>query len=105
VADAPAIDAAVSDGLAPRWLAAGPLATVDLGGIDTFSRAAQNLLRHLASTGTVPKSLSRKAGAGGSFYRWTPAATAAIESLRADALGAGRRLAERRAAAGPDPSE
>jgi len=104
VADAPAIDAAVSDGLAPRWLAAGPLATVDLGGVDTFRRAAEYLLPRLASTGAVPESLSGKAAAGGSFYRWTPASTTAIETLRAEALDVGRRLAERRAAAAPDPS-
>src|SRR5271165_904230 len=37
VADIATVDAAVSDGLAPRWLAAGPFATVDLGGGDTWS--------------------------------------------------------------------
>jgi 3-hydroxybutyryl-CoA dehydrogenase len=104
VADVAAIDAAVSDGLAPRWLAAGPLATVDLGGIDTFRRAAEYLLPRLASTSTVPASLAGKAAAGGSFYRWTPASSTAIESLRAEALEVGRRIAERRAAASPDPS-
>jgi 3-hydroxybutyryl-CoA dehydrogenase len=32
IADVSTIDAAVSEGLAPRWLAGGPLATADLGG-------------------------------------------------------------------------
>jgi 3-hydroxybutyryl-CoA dehydrogenase len=105
VADAAAIDAAVSDGLAPRWLATGPFATVDLGGVDTFSRAAEYLFPRLASTDTVPESLSGKAATGEGFYRWTAASTTAIESLRAEVLGLGRTLAERRSAAAPEPSE
>ena len=104
VADASAIDAAVSDGLAPRWLAAGPLATVDLGGIETFRRAAENLFPLLASNAAVPASLSGLAPADEAFYRWTPESTAAIEALRAEALDAGRRIADRRTAEAPDPS-
>jgi 3-hydroxybutyryl-CoA dehydrogenase len=104
VADASAIDAAVSDGLAPRWLAAGPLATVDLGGIETFRRAAENLFPLLASDAAVPASLSGRAAADEAFYRWTPESTAAIEALRAEALDAGRRIADRRTAEAPDPS-
>jgi 3-hydroxybutyryl-CoA dehydrogenase len=104
VADAAAIDGAVSDGLAPRWLAAGPLATIDLGGIDTFRRAAENLFPRLSNEGTVPESLSGKAAAGGSFYRWTDESTAAIEALRAEAIDAGRKIGERRTAAAPEES-
>jgi 3-hydroxybutyryl-CoA dehydrogenase len=104
VADASAIDAAVSDGLAPRWLAAGPLATVDLGGIETFRRAAENLFPLLASNATVPTSLSARAAADEAFYSWLPESTAAIEALRAEALDAGRRIADRRTAETPDPS-
>jgi 3-hydroxybutyryl-CoA dehydrogenase len=104
VADPAAIDAAVSDGLAPRWLAAGPLATVDLGGIETFRRAAENLFPLLANDATVPTSLSGKAAADEAFYRWLPESTAAIEALRAEALDAGRRIADRRRAETPDPN-
>lgn len=104
VADAAAIDGAVSDGLAPRWLAAGPLATVDLGGIDTFRRAAENLFPSLSNEGTVPESLSGRAAAGGSFYRWTDESTAAIEALRAEAIDAGRKIGERRTAEAPEAS-
>jgi 3-hydroxybutyryl-CoA dehydrogenase len=104
VADASAIDAAVSDGVAPRWLAAGPLATVDLGGIETFRRAAENLFPLLASDAAVPASLSGRAAADEAFYRWTPESTAAIEELRAKALDAGRRIADRRTAEAPDPN-
>jgi len=45
VADLAAIEAAVSDGLAPRWIAAGPLATSDLGGSATFRIVAEQLTR------------------------------------------------------------
>jgi 3-hydroxyacyl-CoA dehydrogenase len=71
VADASAIDAAVSDGLAPRWLAAGPLATAELGGIDTSRRAAENLFPSLDASATVTASLAGEPDRG--FYRWTAA--------------------------------
>src|ERR1700733_2532822 len=41
--------ALLRDGLAVRWLAAGPFATVDLGGMDTGSRVATEIFPHLAS--------------------------------------------------------
>ena len=95
VAEVESIDAAVADGLAPRWLAAGPLATVELGGPDTFRRAAEQLFPNLAAEVEV----SGRLGKG--FYRWTDEAREAVEALRAEALHAGREFSERRRASTP----
>lgn len=95
VADVASIDAAVADGLAPRWVAAGPLATAELGGIDTFRRAAEQLFPHLAAETSVSDRLA------GGFYSWTDEAREQVEALRAEALRAGRELLERRRAAMP----
>jgi len=105
VAHIASIDAAVSDGLAPRWLAGGPLATADLGGLDTFRRAAARLFPELAGGGEVSPALARRAAQGGSFYRWSEESRRAIETIRAEALALGRELAERRRASSPQGSE
>jgi 3-hydroxybutyryl-CoA dehydrogenase len=68
VADVATVDAAVSDGLAPRWLAAGPFATVDLGGGDTWSRVAAEIFPHLASGPDLAAILRERADAGVTFY-------------------------------------
>lgn len=102
-ADAASIDAAVSDGLAPRWVAAGPLGTADLGGLGTFSLVAEQLFPRLSAATEVPEALLR-ARDGSGFYAWTPETRAAIEALRADTLGAGRAFAERRRGGAPEPA-
>jgi 3-hydroxybutyryl-CoA dehydrogenase len=100
VADAAGIDAAVSDGLAPRWMAAGPLATADLGGLGTFAAVSRGLFPHLADGHDVPAVLTDAAASGAPLAPWTAAAGEALARLRADALAAGRAIAERRRALG-----
>ena len=98
VADLAAIDAAVSDGLAPRWVAAGPLATSDLGGSATFRLVAEQLFGQLSSGATVSERL------GPGFYAWTEESARAVAELRAETLGAGSAFAGRRRAVFPEPS-
>jgi 3-hydroxyacyl-CoA dehydrogenase len=100
VATAADIDAAVADGLAPRWMAAGPLATADLGGLATFATIARELLPHLADGHGAPPALTRAAAAGDHLAPWTAAAGDAVAALRAEALAEGRRIGERRRALG-----
>ncbi|HET8757476.1 MAG TPA: 3-hydroxyacyl-CoA dehydrogenase family protein [Solirubrobacteraceae bacterium] len=98
VADAPAIEAAICEGLAPRWLATGPLATADLGGIRTFATIAEQLFPVLSAAREVPPALAARER----FFEWTPASEAAVAALRAEALDAARPLfAERRARTPP----
>lgn len=104
IADVEAIDTAVADGLAPRWLAAGPLATADLGGLETFRRAAAHLFPELASTEEVSPQLQARAAGGGGFYEWSGEARERIEQLRAELIVANRENAERRDDATPPPS-
>jgi 3-hydroxybutyryl-CoA dehydrogenase len=93
VADPQTIDAAICEGLAPRWLATGPLATADLGGIKTFATIAQQLFPVLSAAGDVTPALAARER----FYEWTPASEAAVAALRGEALDAVRPLfAERR---------
>jgi 3-hydroxybutyryl-CoA dehydrogenase len=96
VASAEDIDAAVADGLAPRWVAAGPLATADLGGLATFARICDGLFPHLATDTRAPEAITRPAEAGDPLQRWTRSSAEAIQGLRADSLAAGREIAERR---------
>ncbi len=97
VASAEDIDAAVADGLAPRWMAAGPLATADLGGLATFARICDGLFPELASQTYAPASITGPAASGEPLQEWTRAAADAIPALRQDALAAGRTFTERRA--------
>jgi 3-hydroxybutyryl-CoA dehydrogenase len=94
VADPATIDAAVSDGLAPRWVASGPLATADLGGLDTFSRAAAAIMPTLDRSTDVPMSLRSRAQNRAGFFVWTPGDRDAAQQARAAAL---RMAAEIRA--------
>ena len=96
VASAADIDAAVADGLAPRWVAAGPLATADLGGLATFARICDGLFPHLANDTRAPDAITRAAEAGESLQPWTRGSAEEIQRLRADSLAAGREIAERR---------
>jgi len=96
VADAAQIDTAVSDRLAPRWLAGGPLATADLGGLSTFLSASTELFPRLASGDGVSTTLSDHVSEGTTFYDWSPQELDAIELLRTRALAVGRELSQRR---------
>jgi 3-hydroxybutyryl-CoA dehydrogenase len=96
VADAEAIDAAVADGLAPRWIATGPLATTDLGGIETFARIAAELNGALAAGSGVSPELSGRARSGATFHRWDTESRRASAELRAEALAVGARFGVRR---------
>jgi 3-hydroxyacyl-CoA dehydrogenase len=100
VADAAAIDAAMSDGLAPRWMAAGPLATADLGGLRTFATVSRGLFPHLADTHDAPAVLEDAAASGTPLAPWTAGAGDEVARLRADALALGRQIAARRRALG-----
>jgi 3-hydroxybutyryl-CoA dehydrogenase len=95
VADAADIDAAVSDGLAPRWMAAGPLATADLGGLDVFATVSAQLFPHLADDREAPE-LARRAAEGQAFAPWTARGGEEVGALRARALELGREIAARR---------
>jgi 3-hydroxybutyryl-CoA dehydrogenase len=96
VADVATVDAAVSDGLAPRWLAAGPFATVDLGGGDTWSRVAAGLFPYLASDPGLAVILQQRSDDGATFYEWDPAALSDVTRLRSHAIVASRDLAAER---------
>lgn len=48
------VDRVVSEGLAPRWVAAGPLATVALGGANTFATAADAIVPTLDTCASLP---------------------------------------------------
>ena len=98
VTDVEGIDTAISEGLAPRWLAAGPLATIDLGGAETFARIAEQLNPRLASAPTVSPSLLEQAAGGAGFHPWDDERRQAVEDLRAEALQVGRVFAKRRQA-------
>jgi 3-hydroxybutyryl-CoA dehydrogenase len=96
VASAADIDAAVSDGLAPRWTAAGPLATADLGGLATFAKICDLLFPHLANDTTAPSVITGPAERGEPLQRWTQANPDAVADLRAEALTNGRVIAAHR---------
>lgn len=97
IASAADIDAAVADGLAPRWMAAGPLATADLGGLHTFARICGQLFPHLSTDQAPPELLAIAAEAGTPLQPWTRSSPKAIAELRAAALAAGRKTTVSRA--------
>jgi 3-hydroxybutyryl-CoA dehydrogenase len=99
IADAAAIDAAVADGLAPRWTATGPLATADVGGIHTFAAVAAQVFPTLSNQRDVPDVLRRAVAAGG-FHGWTEDARRQAEQLRAETLTNGASVARRRRSIG-----
>jgi 3-hydroxybutyryl-CoA dehydrogenase len=100
IADAADIDAAVSDGLAPRWTAAGPLATADLGGLRTFAAVSAQLNPHLAANTGVSPELVARAESGEPFASWVREGGPAVAALRAQALRQGREIAAMRKAMG-----
>jgi len=103
VADIATVDAAVSEGLAPRWLAAGPFATVDLGGCDTWSRVAMQLFPHLASDPSLAVILRERSEAGATFYEWQPDALSEVARLRSHAIQASGQVAAARRKLTPAP--
>ncbi len=100
VADAATIDTAISEGLAPRWLATGPLATVDLGGIATFRRIAADLFPHLCNDVEPPGAFDLAVERGG-FYDWDAEAVSTIAALRHETLRYGREVGPRRRGSTP----
>ncbi len=92
VADIATVDAAVSDGLAPRWLAVGPFATVDLGGMDTWSRVATEIFPHLASDPGLAAALDEHARSGTTFYEWGAGAQADVADLRSRTIEMSREV-------------
>ena len=95
VADAASVDAAVADGLAPRWLAAGPLATADAGGIAIFQTVARQLFPLIAA-GRGPQELLLRATPERGLYDWTDDERAALDAARGAALEHGADISARR---------
>lgn len=102
VADIATVDAAVSDGLAPRWLAAGPFATVDLGGGDTWSLVATEVFPHLASDPALAEILQGHSENGTTFYDWNGDELADLAKLRAEGIQAARPVSQSRRRITPD---
>ncbi|MFI8632994.1 3-hydroxyacyl-CoA dehydrogenase family protein [Microbacterium sp. NPDC077663] len=74
------VDRSVQTTLAPRWSAFGPLALMDLAGLDVVEKVSGMLMADLAASGGVPRTvaalvaegaLGAKSGRG--FYPWSPA--------------------------------
>ena len=105
VADVESIDAAVSDGLAPRWIASGPLATADLGGIQLFSIVASRLYLSLCNDTKPQPALAERGRRGERFYHWTEQSEQDVGDLRQTNLKELLRMIERRRAAMPPPLE
>jgi 3-hydroxybutyryl-CoA dehydrogenase len=90
VADAEAIDAALTDCLGPRWAVIGPLRSTDLAGLDTAVSVARELYPSLSAAREVPEALLalQRAGrlgarAGEGFYRYDDPEAAARARDRA----------------------
>ncbi|TAM59650.1 3-hydroxyacyl-CoA dehydrogenase family protein [bacterium] len=95
------VETIVREGLAPRWLATGPIESADLGGLDTFADVAAALLPALDRAMEVPAPLAelvrrgqRGAKSGRGFFTWTPERVAAARARRDRAYVAAKRLRE-----------
>ena len=100
-ADVEDVEAIVREGLAPRWMATGPIESADLGGLDTFADVAAALLPALDCGTEVPAMLTdlvqhghRGAKSGRGFFTWTPERVAAARARRDRAYEAAQRLRE-----------
>ncbi len=98
------VDLAIRQGLGRRWATAGPFASMDLGGLDTFNNVGSYLFPHLSKADQVPNFLKELIAAGhfgaksgGGFYDWPTERSAATIARRNAALLAGLR-ADRAAA-------
>jgi 3-hydroxybutyryl-CoA dehydrogenase len=96
VTDIATVDAAVSDGLAPRWLAAGPFATVDLGGAKTWSLVAAEVFPHLASGAALAAVLQGHGENGTTFYDWAAEDLADLARLRTEGIQAAATVSQSR---------
>jgi 3-hydroxybutyryl-CoA dehydrogenase len=95
VATAEDIDLAMSAGLAPRWMAAGPLATADLGGVATFAAVSEQLFGQLSSSGTVSETLRQLAREGGTFDGWSTSRREEVLARRAQMLSLAAQFVDR----------
>ncbi|TAM74637.1 3-hydroxyacyl-CoA dehydrogenase family protein [bacterium] len=100
-ADVEDVEAVVREGLAPRWMATGPIESADLGGLATFADVAAALLPALDRSTEVPTALAdlvrrghRGAKSGRGFFTWTPEQVAAARARRGRAYEAAERLRE-----------
>lgn len=100
-ADVQDVETIVREGLAPRWMATGPIESADLGGLDTFADVAASLLPTLDRSTDVPRALvqhvqagRRGAKSGRGFFTWTPERIAAARARRDLAYEAAARLRE-----------
>jgi 3-hydroxybutyryl-CoA dehydrogenase len=83
------VDLVVREGLARRWRRVGPFAAIGLGGLDTWSRSAANLVPELA-TGDELGDLARFVPGGDELARLAAGRDAALaEELRRERNGAG----------------
>lgn len=64
VADAKQIDRVMTEGPGLRWAVSGPFETSDYGGLDIWSRVADNLFPTLDNRQTAPDSVSERASQG-----------------------------------------
>lgn len=92
------VDLAIRQGLGRRWATAGPFASMDLGGLDTFANVGGYLFPHLSKADAVPDFLTERIAAGhfgaksgAGFYDWPADKTAATVARRDAALLAGLR--------------
>ena len=92
------VDLAIRQGLGRRWATAGPFASMDLGGLDTFMNVGSYLFPHLSKAEQVPDSLKELIAAGrygaksgGGFYDWPPERRDETIERRNAALLAGLR--------------
>lgn len=58
------IDAVVRAGIGPRWAAAGPFHTVDLGGLDVWASVCAQLFPLLAAGAEPPRALQERVAVG-----------------------------------------
>jgi 3-hydroxyacyl-CoA dehydrogenase len=80
IADAQAVDQAITAGLGLRWAAVGPFRLMDLGGLATFHTIADYLYRDLSAAQKSQRTLAEKVAAGDTgikacrgFYDYPPA--------------------------------
>jgi 3-hydroxyacyl-CoA dehydrogenase len=90
------VDAAVRNGLGPRWAAVGPFESMDLAGLDVHQEVARRLFPTLSNDREPPLALTRLVAGGnlgtktrhGLRGRYSSAAVAALEQRRASVLRA-----------------
>lgn len=107
VAEARDIDRVITDGLGPRWVATGPLASMDIGGIELFRDVAR-LVAPTLENGTMIEHLSAliERGATGALSgQGTRAWTAADRQHAADARKRSYAFAAELHAEGPIPND